>query len=110
VAAGGEDRDKTLWRLLYETAARAGEALALDVTDLDPTNKRARVIGQGGDTDWVYYQTGTALLLPRLLGGRTRGPVLRNNPIVRGSRGVYPGGRHCAGQGVSRCGGRPSRQ
>lgn len=68
-------RDKTLWRLLYETAARASEILNLDVTDLDLINKRGRVIGKGGDTDWVYYQTGTALLLPRLLGGRTRGPV-----------------------------------
>jgi site-specific recombinase XerD len=50
-------RDKTLWRLLYETAARANEILTLDVTDLDPVNKRARVIAKGGDTDWVYYQT-----------------------------------------------------
>jgi len=33
------------------------------------------VVSKGGDTDWVYYQTGTALLLPRLLTGRTRGPV-----------------------------------
>jgi len=32
-------------------------------------------VSKGGDTDWVYYQTGTALLLPRLLAGRTRGPV-----------------------------------
>ncbi|MGH9067058.1 MAG: tyrosine-type recombinase/integrase [Acidimicrobiales bacterium] len=28
-------RDKTLWWMLYETAARAGEVLALDVGDLD---------------------------------------------------------------------------
>jgi integrase len=34
-------RDKTLWRLLYETAARASEALNLDVTDLDLANNRA---------------------------------------------------------------------
>jgi len=68
-------REKTLWRLLYETAARATEILTLDITDLDRPGKRARVISKGGDTDWVYYQTGTALLLPRLLTGRTRGPV-----------------------------------
>jgi len=68
-------REKTLWRLLYETAARATEILTLDVADLDRPGKRARVISKGGDTDWVYYQTGTALLLPRLLAGRTRGPV-----------------------------------
>jgi integrase len=74
-------RDKTLWRLLYESAARAGEILGLDVGDLDPINKRARVIGKGGDTDWVYYQTGIALLLPRLLGGRTRGPVFLSDRL-----------------------------
>ncbi len=68
-------REKTLWRLLYETAARATEILTLDIADLDRPGKRARVISKGGDTDWVYYQTGTALLLPRLLVGRTRGPV-----------------------------------
>jgi len=68
-------REKTLWRLLYETAARATEILPLDIADLDRPGKRARVISKGGDTDWVYYQTGTALLLPRLLTGRTRGPV-----------------------------------
>ena len=28
-------REKTLWRMLYETAARAGEILALNVEDLD---------------------------------------------------------------------------
>jgi len=68
-------REKGLRRLLYETAARATEILTLDIADLDPVNKRARVISKGGDTEWVYYQTGAALLLPRLLAGRRRGPV-----------------------------------
>lgn len=68
-------RDKTLWRMLYETAARAEEILTLDVPDLDPANKRARVVSKGGTTEWVFWQSGTALLLPRLLAGRTRGPV-----------------------------------
>jgi integrase len=27
--------EKTLWRMLYETAARAGESLALNIEDLD---------------------------------------------------------------------------
>jgi len=48
-------REKTLWRLLYETAARATEILTLDIADLDQPGKRARVISRGGDTDWVYY-------------------------------------------------------
>jgi integrase/recombinase XerD len=68
-------RDKTLWRMLYETAARADEILSLDIPDLDLPGKRGRVISKGGTTDWVYWQTGTALLLPRLLAGRTAGPV-----------------------------------
>lgn len=41
-------RDKTLWWLLYETAARANEALALDVADLDLPRRRAVVVGKGG--------------------------------------------------------------
>jgi integrase len=32
-------RERTLWRMLYETAARAGEVLALDVPDLDLRNR-----------------------------------------------------------------------
>jgi integrase/recombinase XerD len=68
-------REKTLWRLLYETAARAEEILNLDVGDLDLASKRARVVSKGGATEWVHWQTGAALLLPRLLAGRRAGPV-----------------------------------
>lgn len=68
-------REKTLWRLLYETAARATEILNLDIEDLQRPNNRARVIGKGGATGWVHWQTGAALLLPRLIAGRTRGPL-----------------------------------
>jgi site-specific recombinase XerD len=35
-------RERTLWRLLYETAARANELLALDVEDLDLANRRCQ--------------------------------------------------------------------
>jgi integrase len=68
-------RDKALWRLLYETAARASEALNLDVTDLDLANRRARVVAKGGAVEWIRWQTGTARLLARLVAGRTSGPV-----------------------------------
>jgi integrase/recombinase XerD len=68
-------RDKTLWRLLYETAARASEALNLDVDDLDLANKRARIVAKGGAVEWVHWQTPTARLLARLVAGRTSGPV-----------------------------------
>lgn len=68
-------RERTLWRLLYETAARANEILSLDVDDVDLPNKRARVQSKGGATEWVFWQTGSALLLPRQLAGRSEGPV-----------------------------------
>lgn len=68
-------RTKTLWRLLYESAARATEVLSLDVEDLDVGNKRARVRSKGGAVEFIHFQTGTARLLPRLLAGRTSGPV-----------------------------------
>ena len=68
-------REKTLWRLTYETAARAEEILSPDVPDLDLPNKRARVISKGGAIEWVHWQTGAAMLLPRLLAGRERSPV-----------------------------------
>jgi integrase/recombinase XerD len=70
-------RERTLWRLLYETAARAGELLALDVEDLDLANRWARVHSKGGAVEWVVWQTGSAQLLPRLLAGRTGGPVFQ---------------------------------
>ena len=68
-------RDKALWRMLYETAARAEEILGLDVPDLDLPSKRGRIVSKGGTTDWVHWQTGTAMQLPRLLAGRRQGPV-----------------------------------
>jgi site-specific recombinase XerD len=68
-------REKTLWTMLYETAARSSEVLALDVEDLDRRNRRAKVTRKGSAVDIVVWQTGTARLLPRLLDGRPRGPV-----------------------------------
>jgi integrase len=76
--AGRDDiglREKTLWRMLYESAARAGEVLALDIEDLDLANRRARVRRKGGAIDIIVWQTGTARLLPRLIKGRRSGPV-----------------------------------
>ena len=73
-------REKTLWRMLYETAARASEILALNVEDLDLGQRRAPIRSKGGDTEYVYWDTGTARLLPRLLRlpdgtTRTSGPL-----------------------------------
>ncbi|GAA3511725.1 integrase [Streptosporangium album] len=73
-------REKTLWRMLYETAARAAEILALNVEDLDLEHRRAPVRSKGGTIEWVYWDSGTAHLLPRLLrlpdgSSRARGPL-----------------------------------
>jgi integrase len=68
-------REKALWRFLYETAGRASEVLSINVEDLDLDNKRVRVRSKGGDLDWLHFQTGSARLLPRLIAGRTRGPL-----------------------------------
>jgi integrase len=61
--------------MLYETAARAEEILSLNIEDLDTEFRRARVVSKGGAIEYVHWQTGTARLLPRLLNGRTSGPV-----------------------------------
>jgi integrase len=53
-------REKTLWRMLYETAGRAAEVLALDSEDLDLRNRRARVRRKGGAIDVIVWLTGTA--------------------------------------------------
>ncbi|MDE0170483.1 MAG: site-specific integrase [bacterium] len=68
-------REKALWRMLYETAARASEVLALDVEDLDRPQRRARVRSKGGDTDLIFWASATSRLLARYLAGRTRGPL-----------------------------------
>lgn len=68
-------RERVLWRMLYETAARAEEILSLNIEDLDLEFRRARVVSKGGAIEYVHWATGTARLLPRLLKGRTAGPV-----------------------------------
>jgi len=68
-------RERTFWRMAYETAARSAEMLALNMEDLDLPNRRAKVRRKGGAVDWIIWQTGTARLLPRLLKGRMSGPV-----------------------------------
>ena len=64
-----------MWWLLYESAARAGEVLALDVTDLDLARRRAVVTGKGGRAELIGWETKTARPLPRHLCGREHGPL-----------------------------------
>jgi integrase len=100
-------RERTLWRMLYETAARAGEILSLDVQDLDLENRRAPLKSKGGDTEWVYWDAGTARLMPRLLRlpdghpdgrVRTRGPPSAK-PIRATSQRRSPAGRRLVTRG-----------
>jgi integrase len=67
-------RERTFWSLLYETAARAEEVLALDIEDLDRPNRQAKV-HRKGSAGTIAWQARTARLLPRLIGGRTSGPL-----------------------------------
>ncbi|GAA3098303.1 site-specific integrase [Streptosporangium carneum] len=68
-------RERLLWRMLYETAARAEELLSLNIEDLDLEFRRGRVTSKGGAIEYVHWATGTARLLPRLLRGRATGPL-----------------------------------
>ncbi|MFE2184896.1 site-specific integrase [Streptomyces sp. NPDC059455] len=68
-------REKTFWKMLYESAARADEVLCLNVEDLYPQDKRGKITAKGGATEWIHWQSGTAQLLPRLIARRTHGPL-----------------------------------
>jgi integrase len=68
-------RERAFWRLCYETAGRAGEVLGLNVEDVDLANKRARVRSKGGDVEFLHFQSASARLLPKLIDGRSRGPL-----------------------------------
>ncbi|WP_137981173.1 tyrosine-type recombinase/integrase [Streptomyces violaceusniger] len=82
-------REKTLWRMLYETVARSEEILGVNIEELDLAGRRAPVKAKGAQPrtrrrgapreefvlETVYWDAGTARLLPRLIKGRTRGPV-----------------------------------
>lgn len=66
-------RERTFWRLAYDTAARADELLNLNVEDLD--DRSAPVTGKGGGVRRVRWQTGTNRLLRELIADRRSGPL-----------------------------------
>jgi len=68
-------RERALWRLLYDSAARAEEALGLDVPDLDLPSRQARARVNGGHIHLLHFQTAAARLLAKLTAGRQAGPV-----------------------------------
>ncbi|WP_063793207.1 site-specific integrase [Frankia sp. R43] len=79
-------RERVLWWMLYETAARASEVLALDVEDLDLRHRCAPVHRRRNAVAVIIWRAGTARLLPQLLMGREAGPVFRTD---RGTRLAY---------------------
>ena len=83
-------REKLLWRMLDESAARSAEVLRLDVEDLDIANRRAKVIRKGGAVDWITWGSGTARLLPRYLKGRPSGPLFLTERKARPDLGLHP--------------------
>lgn len=69
-SSGHSLRERTLWRLLHESSAPVSAVLALNVEDLDLSDRRARVGGR-----WVTWRSATAQLLPELAAGRSTGPL-----------------------------------
>jgi len=100
-------RDSTFWWLQYESAARAGEVLALDVTDLDVPRRRAVVTGKGGRPELIGWETRTARLLPRHLAGREHGPLFLTDLAPASARQPAPTSTPPAGMLGSRALGEP---
>jgi len=81
-------RERALWRLLFDSAAKPGEALRLNAEELNLTGRcapvRTGVISWGADTN---------RLLVALLDGRYSGPVFlteRRAKAARASRDIDP--------------------
>lgn len=72
---GVRGRDRLLWRMAYETWARADELLGLDIADLDLARREGIVHAKGGNAESIWWSTGSARLLPRVIAGRTAGPL-----------------------------------
>ncbi len=82
-------REKALWRMLYETCARTEELLQVNIEDLDQAGRCCPVKSKGAKPrsrgrnathhdcvlELVYWDANTARLLPRLINGRSRGPL-----------------------------------
>jgi site-specific recombinase XerD len=80
-------RERTLWRLLYETAARANELLALDVEDLDLANRRARVHSKGARSSGCSGRPGRPSCSPACWPA---GPADRSSWVTAGQPGQLP--------------------
>lgn len=68
-------RDRALWSVAYESAARAAEVLQLDVETLDLVRRRSVIVGKGGSAETILWDTFSNRLLGQLVRGRKQGPV-----------------------------------
>ncbi|WP_435828156.1 site-specific integrase [Nocardia testacea] len=108
----------------YETCARAEELLQLNIEDLDLAGRCARVKSKGAKPrthrgaahhehvlETVYWDAGTAGLLPRLLRGRARAGVPHPPPSRAGKIPLRPRRlpRHRTRAAVLRSGPRSAR-
>jgi integrase len=91
-------RERCLWSLLYDSAARSAEVLRLDVGDLDLANHRARVVRKGGAVDVIMWKTRTARLLSNYLEGRRDGPVFLTDRAGKSDALLGPGDRDGRGR------------
>lgn len=81
-------RDEALVRLLAETGLRAGEAVALEVSDVDLTLGPLLVVrGKGGKGRLVPFGPQTASALDRYLRARRQHPLADTSALWLGDRG-----------------------
>jgi hypothetical protein len=83
-------RERALWRLLYDSGARAESVLGLDVPDLDLGNRHGRACVKGGHVRPLHFQTGAGRLLARLTAGREADPVFLTAICAAECRDGFP--------------------
>lgn len=91
-------RERCLWSLLYDSAARSAEVLRLDVPDLDLANHRVRVTRKGGGHDVIIWRSRTARLLSNYLEGRRDGPVFLTKRGAKSDANIGPADRDQRGR------------
>ncbi|MGZ4664992.1 MAG: hypothetical protein ACXV5Q_08115, partial [Frankiaceae bacterium] len=70
----GDPGGHVRWALAQFPVPRIAERV-LTAYDLDLPNKRGVVLAKGGAVEWIHWMSGTARLLPRLIGQRRHGPL-----------------------------------
>ncbi|MGH3780096.1 MAG: tyrosine-type recombinase/integrase [Pseudonocardiaceae bacterium] len=86
--AGTRDRDRLLFRLIYTTGMRIGEALSIEIDDLDLTrdDEHVTILGKGGRRRTVLLDDPSVVaMLRRYL--RARG--YRHGPLFRAEKTTW---------------------